>query len=148
MTFRSKSGRLAGAILLTALYGVLYADQVDDIVKSEMAQQHIPGLALAAMKDGRVVRSSGYGLANVELNVPVTPRTVFKIGSISKQFIASGVMILVQEANCGWTTASRNFSRMRPHPGTASRCAIFSATRAAWCGRARRSSPSRRSPTF
>src|SRR5262249_4134684 len=87
----------AAAILAIVFYGTLRADQVDDIVKAEMSQQHIPGLALAVIKDGRVIRSAGYGLANVELNVPVTPRTVFKIGSISKQFIASGIMILVQE---------------------------------------------------
>ncbi len=88
---------LATAVFATVLCGLVRADQVDDLVRAEMARQHIPGLALAVVKDGRVVRSAGYGLANVELNAPVTPRTVFKIGSISKQFIASGVMILVQE---------------------------------------------------
>ncbi len=85
------------AVLFVALAALVFADQVDDIVKSEMAQQHIPGLALAVMKDGRVVRSGGYGLANIELNVPVTPHTVFKIGSVSKQFLAAAMMILVQD---------------------------------------------------
>ena len=75
----------------------LLADQVDDIVKAEMARQHIPGVAIAVMKDGLVIRSAGYGTANLELNVAVTPRTAFKIGSISKQFLASGIMILAQE---------------------------------------------------
>ena len=84
-------------LLLFSLTGLLLADQVDDIVKSEMAQQHIPGLALAVMKDGKIIRSGGYGLANVELNVPVTTQTVFKIGSVSKQFLASGMMILIQD---------------------------------------------------
>jgi D-alanyl-D-alanine carboxypeptidase len=83
--------------LLLTFATLLPADQVDDIVKSEMAQQHIPGLALAVMKDGRIIRSAGYGLANIELNVAVTPKTVFKIGSISKQFLASATMILVQD---------------------------------------------------
>jgi CubicO group peptidase (beta-lactamase class C family) len=85
------------AILFIAVYGLARADQVDDIVKSEMTEQHIPGLALAVMKDGHIVRSGGYGLANVEWNIPVTTNTVFKIGSISKQFLASAMMILVQE---------------------------------------------------
>jgi CubicO group peptidase (beta-lactamase class C family) len=77
--------------------GLACADQVDGIIKSAIAEQHIPGLALAVMKDGKMIRRAGQGLANVELSVPVTVDTVFKIGSISKQFIASGVMILAQE---------------------------------------------------
>ena len=70
---------------------------MDDIVKAEMAQQHIPGVALTVIKDGHPLRSSAYGLASIELNVPVTTHTVFKIGSLSKQFLASGLMVLVQE---------------------------------------------------
>ncbi len=62
-----------------------------------MARQHIPGLALAVIENGHVLRAAGYGLANVELNVPVTPKTVFKIGSVSKQFLASGLMVLAQD---------------------------------------------------
>jgi CubicO group peptidase (beta-lactamase class C family) len=84
-------------ILLFLAASLACADEVDDIIKSAMAEQHTPGLALAVMKDGKVIRRGGYGLANVELNVPVTSDTVFKIGSVSKQFIASGVMILAQE---------------------------------------------------
>lgn len=83
--------------LFVAAAGLVFADQVDDVVRAEMAQQHIPGLALAVMKDGQIIRSGGYGLANVELAVPVTSKTVFKVGSISKQFLASATMILVQE---------------------------------------------------
>jgi D-alanyl-D-alanine carboxypeptidase len=89
--------RHAKWFLIIALAGLVRADRVDDIVKAEMARQHIPGLALAVMKDGRIVRSGGYGLANVELGVPVTAKTVFKIGSLSKQFLAAATMILVQE---------------------------------------------------
>jgi CubicO group peptidase (beta-lactamase class C family) len=85
------------AVVFVVFAGFVAADQVDDIVKSEMAAQHIPGLALAVMKDGHIIRSGGYGLANIELNVAVTPKTVFKIGSVSKQFLASAMMILVQD---------------------------------------------------
>ncbi len=92
-----RAGWQPALVLFLLFSALLVADQIDDIVKSEMAQQHIPGLALAVMKDGKIVRSGGYGLANVELNVPVTTHTVFKIGSVSKQFLASAMMILVQE---------------------------------------------------
>src|SRR5262249_4231057 len=54
------------------------ADQIDDYVRAEMAKHHIPGLSLAVAKNGSIVKSQAYGLANVELNVAAKPDTVFK----------------------------------------------------------------------
>ena len=71
--------------------------KVDAYIKSEMQRQNIPGLSLAVVKEGKVIKAKGYGLANVETNVPVTTETVFKIGSISKPIIAEGIMLLVEE---------------------------------------------------
>lgn len=73
------------------------ADEVDDYVKSQMQERHIPGVALAVVKNGRVIKIQGYGLANAELNVPVTKDTVFEIGSVSKQMTAAGIMLLVED---------------------------------------------------
>ncbi len=73
------------------------ADKVDDFVKAEMQKQRIPGLSLAVVKEGKILKAEGYGLANVEHKIPARPDTVFKIGSVSKQFIATGIMLLVQE---------------------------------------------------
>ena len=72
-------------------------DQVTQYVRAEMARQKIPGLALLVARQGKPIRMEGYGLANVELNVPVTPETLFQSGSVGKQFTASGVMLLVEE---------------------------------------------------
>ncbi len=72
-------------------------DKIDQYVKAEMALQHIPGLALGIYRDGRVERVQGYGSANVELGVSVTPDTVFQSGSVGKQFTAMGIMMLVEE---------------------------------------------------
>lgn len=72
-------------------------DQVDDFIQAQMRAQHIPGVALAVIKDGKVIKTRGYGLANVETNTPVTAETVFKIGSISKPIIAMGIMFLVED---------------------------------------------------
>lgn len=83
-------------LLLTTAVAV-QADKVDDYVKAQMERQHVPGVSVVVIKDGKIVKSEGYGLANVELNVPATPQTVYKIGSVSKQFIASGIMLLVQD---------------------------------------------------
>lgn len=71
--------------------------QTDAIIREEMARQHIPGLSLAVVKDGKVIKAEGYGLAELEQNTPVKPETVFRIASVSKQFIASGIMLLVRD---------------------------------------------------
>ena len=73
------------------------AGDLDSWVKGEMERQHIPGAVVAVMRDGQVVRIQGYGFSNLEHQLPVTGKTVFKIGSVSKQFIATGIMILAQD---------------------------------------------------
>jgi CubicO group peptidase (beta-lactamase class C family) len=72
-------------------------DAVDEYVHAEMGNQHIPGLALLVSRGGQPIRSQGYGLANVELQVPVKPETIFQSGSVGKQFTATAVMMLVEE---------------------------------------------------
>lgn len=83
---------LAGPLLQAAR-----SDEIDDYINAEIQARHIPGVSLAVIKEGKVVKAQGYGLANVELNVPAGPETVYKIGSVSKQFIAAGIMLLVQD---------------------------------------------------
>jgi CubicO group peptidase (beta-lactamase class C family) len=73
------------------------ADPVDQYVHAEMQRQHIPGLALLVARDGKIVKAQGYGWANVELQVPVKPETVFQSGSVGKQFTATAIMMLVEE---------------------------------------------------
>ena len=96
-------------ILLLAIVFTLTApiaaqsDKIDDYVRTEMKKQRIQGLSLAVVRDGKIVKAEGYGLANVELNVPARPETVYKIGSISKQFIATGTMLLVDDGKVALT---------------------------------------------
>jgi CubicO group peptidase (beta-lactamase class C family) len=90
---------LAAVILLplraAAQDGVV--ERVDGYLRDEMARQQIPGIAAAVIKDGHVVLAKGYGLANVEHQVPVKPETVFQSGSVGKQFTATAVMLLVEQ---------------------------------------------------
>jgi len=76
-------------------------DAIDDFVAAQMAAEHIPGLSLAVVKDGRILRAKGYGLANVELGVKATPETVYQSGSVGKQFTSLAVMMLVEEGKVG-----------------------------------------------
>jgi D-alanyl-D-alanine carboxypeptidase len=56
-----------------------------------------PGAAVIVTQGGRTIFRKGYGLANLELKVPVRPEMVFRIGSVTKQFTAVAVLMLVQE---------------------------------------------------
>lgn len=56
-----------------------------------------PGFALLAARDGKVLYAKGYGLADLEKGVPITPDTVFRIGSVTKQFTATAVLLCQQD---------------------------------------------------
>jgi CubicO group peptidase (beta-lactamase class C family) len=73
------------------------ADAVDEFVAHYMKTKQIPGLAVLVKQNGTIVRSKGYGFANLEHMVPVKPETVFQSGSVGKQFTATAVMMLVEE---------------------------------------------------
>ncbi|MBV8910064.1 MAG: beta-lactamase family protein [Gammaproteobacteria bacterium] len=70
---------------------------IDRFVGSELERQRIPGLALGIYDRGRILLAKGYGLANVELSVPVRPETIFQSGSTGKQFVSVAVMMLAEE---------------------------------------------------
>lgn len=85
------------------------ADAIDDYIQAQMKARHIPGVALAIVRDGKIVRETGYGLADIENQVRVTPNTVFQIGSVSKQFCATIVMRLVEQGKIGLDKPVRSY---------------------------------------
>ncbi|MBI1789772.1 MAG: beta-lactamase family protein [Acidobacteria bacterium] len=92
--------RLALSLLIIARLGAETIPQgIDELVAATMKEWSVPGLALAVVKDGKVVHSKGYGLRDVKNNLPVTPRTLFGIGSITKSFTVLALAGLVEE---GW----------------------------------------------
>jgi CubicO group peptidase (beta-lactamase class C family) len=56
-----------------------------------------PGAALGIFQDGRIVYARGYGAANLEYNIPISPQTVFRVGSVSKQFTAMCIALLAEQ---------------------------------------------------
>jgi D-alanyl-D-alanine carboxypeptidase len=70
---------------------------LDKRVKKIMQKQHIPGMAVVAIQNGRVQEIKGYGVADIDTKKPVTPETKFPIGSITKPFTAMAIMMLVEE---------------------------------------------------
>src|SRR5690349_5007655 len=72
-------------------------DSIDAFIAEQMKEQNIMGLSIGVIKNGKVIMAKGYGLANIELKVPATAQTEYKIASVSKQFIAVAIMKLVQD---------------------------------------------------
>lgn len=93
------SYRIVAFALILVFCAVVPAsgDEVDSYIEVQMRNLHIPGLSLAVVRDGRIVKAKGYGLANIEANSAATPKTVYELGSIGKQFTAAAVMMLVEE---------------------------------------------------
>ncbi len=92
-----RSLRVALIPLFLLAASLLHADALDDIVKKEMETFHISGIAVGIIKDGKLIDKRGYGLANRETCTPVDSNTVFRVASMSKQFCAAAVLMLVDE---------------------------------------------------
>ena len=74
---------------------------IDRYVTAEMTRQRIPGVEVGVYRNGHSVLAKGYGLANVELKVPVRPTTLMQSGSVGKQFAATAIMMLVEQGKIG-----------------------------------------------
>ena len=75
----------------------LKADKVDDFVKEEMKKGHIPGLSLAIIQDGKILKATGYGTTESGSRTAITTSTLFQAGSISKSIAALGALYLVEK---------------------------------------------------
>ncbi len=71
-------------------------DSIDVFLQDRMQQLHIPGLQVAVIRQGKLVKLSSYGLANVEHAVPTTKESVFSINSMTKAFVGVAIMQLVE----------------------------------------------------
>src|SRR5713226_7593687 len=103
-----------GVICSTSVFAQQAPDAVDEYIRAEMEKQHIPGLSLLVSRDGNPIRQQGYGLSNVELQVPVKPETIFQSGSVGKQFTATAVMMLVEEGKIGLEDPLTKYFRDAP----------------------------------
>src|SRR3954451_17250283 len=65
-----------------------------DSLFAEWDKPDTPGCAVAVVRGGKVVYANGYGIANLEDDVAITPRTVFHVASVSNQFTAFGIVLL------------------------------------------------------
>jgi CubicO group peptidase (beta-lactamase class C family) len=102
--WRQASTAATTVMLLFSTAGAGYSPTSDeksaaavDEVFSDLTKPGSPGCALAIYRDGKIIYAKGYGLANLEENVAITPQSVFDIGSTSKQFSAATILLLEKQ---------------------------------------------------
>lgn len=78
------------------------APQVDELVEKTLKAFDVPGIAVAIVKDGKVIHSKGYGVKSIITKQKVDENTLFGIASNSKAFTASALAILVDEGKLNW----------------------------------------------
>ncbi len=100
---------MARLILLSALAATLapvaamaedrgaLLERIDGLVADSMEATQTPGISVAVQYRGELILARGYGLADIENRVPATEHTVYRIGSVTKQFTAAAVMKLVEQ---------------------------------------------------
>ena len=93
----------AAALIAFASMGVVAsaqaptASQLDSIITKAVAEKHIVGLSVGVMQNGTVLLAKSYGTRDLASKSPVTPKTMFAIGSVTKQFTCSAVMMLAED---------------------------------------------------
>ena len=72
-------------------------DSIDTFVEKERLKRKIPGLSIAIFQNGKIVHKNSYGFSVVEHQVPAKHNTIYALASLTKQFIATGILLLEQD---------------------------------------------------
>ena len=114
--------RLVAAILL-ACAGSAAAQETTsesnrvDRLFAEWDKPTSPGCAVAVMKDGRIVHERGYGMADLDHDVKISPTTVFHVASMSKQFTAAAILMLAEDGKISLDDPVRKYVPELPDLG-------------------------------
>lgn len=118
--------RSIAVLLLTVLYVLEnYAQaptdravekSLDSLIKSQFKARE-PGIVVLAARKGKVIYRKAFGSANMELNVPLKPDMVFRIGSITKQFTAIGILQLAEQGKLQLSDSVQQYIKDFPSKG-------------------------------
>src|SRR6476619_5341857 len=90
---------------------------VDSVANAAVAERRTAGVSVAVVKNGRTILSKGYGFADLENDVPATPETVYRIGSITKQFTSAAIMRLMEQGKLSLDDTLQKFLPNFPTQG-------------------------------
>jgi CubicO group peptidase (beta-lactamase class C family) len=89
-----------------------------DALFANMNSTVSPGCALSVIRDRKIIYEHGYGMADLDHNIPITPATVFHVASMSKQFTATSILLLAQEGKLSLDDPVRKYIPELPDFGT------------------------------
>ncbi|MCJ7467881.1 MAG: serine hydrolase [Maribacter sp.] len=92
-------------------------EQVDEIF-APWDNKETPGAAVAIVKDGAIIYKKGYGMANLEYDIPITPSSIFHIASVSKQFTVFSILLLEKQGKLSLEDDIRKYIPEVPDFGT------------------------------
>lgn len=93
----------------TSIFAQLSSSQLDTLVQQAMVKLNVAGVAVAIVKDGKIVHEKGYGVRSVATKLPVDKHTNFQIGSNSKAFTTAALSILIDEGKLSWKDKVRKY---------------------------------------
>ena len=105
-----KTGYKFFVIIITVLFSftvysqALTSHQIDSLVEKSMKTFNVPGMAVAVIKDGKIITKKGYGIQSVNTKTPVNTKTLFGIASNTKAFTSAALAQLVDENKIEWDT--------------------------------------------
>ena len=76
---------------------IAQTEKIDRYITEQMQARRIPGVAIAVVENGKMVLKRAYGIADLETDTPVKINSIFELASITKQFTATAIMMLVEE---------------------------------------------------
>ncbi len=122
--FRRVACWMAAGILTVNVVGSSKASRTDekttaavDEIFADLGKPGSPGCALGVYRNGKIIYAKGYGMANLESNVPITPSSVFDIGSTSKQFTAASILLLEKQGKLSVNDDVRKYISELPDYG-------------------------------
>lgn len=90
---------------------------VDSVSNAAVTEHRTAGVSVAVVKNGRTIVSKGYGFADLENDVPATPETVYRIGSVTKQFTSAAIMRLMEQGKLSLDDTLQKFLPQVPSQG-------------------------------
>ncbi|MFI5451084.1 serine hydrolase domain-containing protein [Pedobacter sp. UC225_61] len=105
--YRTKTKLLLAIVLFStsSLHAqILTSKQIDSVAEKTLSTFNVPGIAVAVVKDGKVIHAKGYGVRSIKTNLKVDENTLFGVASNTKAFTAAALGMLVDEKKITWDT--------------------------------------------
>lgn len=96
-------------LLSTNVFAQLSSKQIDSLVQNAIKKFNVAGVAVAVVKDGKIIHEKGYGVRSITTKLPVDEHTNFQIASNSKAFTTAALSILIDEGKLNWTDKVRTY---------------------------------------